>query len=129
MTIFGTVTGKTEIKNGWEFELNIKLNFFIISTLESQSDENCTHFLLFVRSPARRFDGVVENVSLIELSENKNFQWKFHPSFSFFNVSFRNLTLSESGDCNPLFKAKKSEAKNTKHAHREQFHGHLSTGS
>lgn len=24
--------GKTEIKNGWEFELNIKLNFFIIST-------------------------------------------------------------------------------------------------
>lgn len=46
MTIFGTVTtaGKKEIKNGWEFELNIKLNFFIISTLETQSDGNCTHF-------------------------------------------------------------------------------------
>jgi hypothetical protein len=33
MTIFGTVTAKKQIKNGWEFELNIKLNFFIISTL------------------------------------------------------------------------------------------------
>lgn len=51
MTIFGTVTGKKEIKNGWEFELNIKLNFFIISTLGTQSDGNCTTFfsLLLVR--------------------------------------------------------------------------------
>ena len=53
MTIFGTVTGKAKIKNGWEFELNIKLNFFIISTLGSQSDGNCTHFLLLAHSPAR----------------------------------------------------------------------------
>lgn len=49
MTIFGTVTGKAKIKNGWEFELNIKLNFFIISTLGSQSDGNCTHFFAACR--------------------------------------------------------------------------------
>lgn len=55
MTIFGTVTGKTEIKSGWEFELNIKLNFFIISTLGSQSDGNCVHFLCcFAHSVGRR---------------------------------------------------------------------------
>lgn len=66
MTIFGTVTGKTEIKNGWEFELNIKLNFFIISTLESQSDENCTYFLLFVRSPVM----ILENKFYNLLSSN-----------------------------------------------------------
>lgn len=52
MTIFGTVTGKAKIKNGWEFELNIKLNFFIISTLGTQSDGNCTQFFFAVRSLA-----------------------------------------------------------------------------
>lgn len=56
MTIFGTVTGKAKIKNGWEFELNIKLNFFIISTLGSQSDGNCTFFVA-TRSLARPNDG------------------------------------------------------------------------
>lgn len=63
MTIFGTVTtaGKKEIKNGWEFELNIKLNFFIISTLETQSDGNCTHFFLLPRSPTHAM-GLMESI-------------------------------------------------------------------
>jgi hypothetical protein len=89
MTIFGTVTAKEQIKNGWEFELNIKLNFFIISTLGSQSDGNCTHFLC---SLAGWCDGVDGKVSFIqktslslttsrESSRRATFPFVFHDVF------------------------------------------------
>lgn len=83
MTIFGTVTGKAKIKNGWEFELNIKLNFFIISTLGTQSDGNCTQFffcVLLVHSPAMGLTTIFIQVSsyiLMFVEREWKFQWIF----------------------------------------------------
>jgi hypothetical protein len=67
--------------------LNIKLNFFIISTLGTQSDGNCTHFFAARSLASLNCDGVDGKFSF----------GNFHSHFSFKESEFSiDFPLSES---------------------------------